>query len=188
MQNLGLLPGGTSSIATAVSADGLAVVGFDYTVGTARYRAFRWTGAGGMQDLGSLPGEGQTGYIFANGTNGDGSAVVGRIDEGNISAFLWTSSLGMVDLNAYLPTLGVNLTGWELVWANGISADGSSIVGRGTYNGVDRGWLVTGMVPEPGTMLAFCAGLAACAWRRRRRRHLNPGKREAPEAFKRLGG
>jgi probable HAF family extracellular repeat protein len=49
MQNLGVLPGGNWSAANAVSADGSIVVGSSDAGGV--YRAFRWTEAGGMEDL-----------------------------------------------------------------------------------------------------------------------------------------
>ena len=38
--------------------------------------------------------------------------VSGSIVPANARAFLWTPA-GMVDLNTYLPTLGINLTGWD---------------------------------------------------------------------------
>jgi probable HAF family extracellular repeat protein len=50
MQDLGTLPGGYYSVASGVSADGAVVVG---RAGNAagQDRAFRWTAAGGMEDL-----------------------------------------------------------------------------------------------------------------------------------------
>jgi probable HAF family extracellular repeat protein len=54
MQDLGTL-GGSYSWAYGVSADGAVVVGRAYNA--VGYRAFRWTAAGGMQDLGTLGGE-----------------------------------------------------------------------------------------------------------------------------------
>jgi probable HAF family extracellular repeat protein len=49
MQNLGVLSGDNWSAANAVSADGSIVVGSSDAGGV--YRAFRWTEAGGMEDL-----------------------------------------------------------------------------------------------------------------------------------------
>ena len=44
-------------------------------------------------------------------------------------AFLWRQDLGLVDLNVYLSTLGVSLTGWTLMSVGSISADGLTICG-----------------------------------------------------------
>jgi probable HAF family extracellular repeat protein len=143
MVSLGLPPGEDYrySRATAVTADGSVVVG-DGGTHSGHVYAFRWTAAGGMQDLGTHP-DGR--FWSASGVSGDGSVVVGTIDPecGCRRASLWTSSLGVVDLNAYLPTLGVDLTGWSLGKAIGISADGLTIVGDGDFNGAGRGWVVT---------------------------------------------
>ena len=55
MTDLGTLPGGTYSYASAINAAG-QVTGTADTAGGASH-AFRWTASGGMQDLGTLPGE-----------------------------------------------------------------------------------------------------------------------------------
>jgi len=169
IQSLGTLPGGLFSEASAVSRDGSVVVGKANPAGFGSfdYHAIRWTSAGGMQDLGALPG-GRLSWAY--GVSGNGSAVVGDSEgySGPIVVanlpFLWTSSLGMVDLNTYLPTLGLDLTGWELWRARAISTDGSAIVGIGYFNGDERAWLVTGMpVPEPSTFALWGAGTVALA-------------------------
>jgi len=113
---LGTLPGGFWSDAYGVSADGSVVVGWAYSVG--QYRAFRWTAAGGMQDLGTLGGWGSAAY----GVSADGSVVVGEAQNaaGHGRAFRWTPVGGMQDLG----TLGGNRS---VAW--GVSADGSVVVG-----------------------------------------------------------
>src|SRR6516162_7415867 len=71
-QGLGFLPGGNTSLARGVNADGTVVVG-QAIVGQGQ--AFRWTAASGMVGLGFLPG----GYTsLARGVNADGTVVVGR--------------------------------------------------------------------------------------------------------------
>jgi probable HAF family extracellular repeat protein len=88
--------GGDRSEATAVSADGSVVVGAAYNA-AGQWRAFRWTAAGGMQDLGTLPGGGGS---EATGVSADGSVVVGSAYNaaGQWRAFRWTAAGGMQDL------------------------------------------------------------------------------------------
>jgi hypothetical protein len=52
--------------------------------------------------------------------------------------------MGMVDLSDYLTSLGVDMTGWRLDAATGISADGRRIVGYGQSPGAGQtAYLVT---------------------------------------------
>jgi probable HAF family extracellular repeat protein len=69
---LGTLPGGDQSAAYDVSTDGSVVVGVAANA-AGQDRAFRWTAAGGMQDLGTLGGN----WSVARGVSADGSVVVG---------------------------------------------------------------------------------------------------------------
>lgn len=48
-------------------------------------------------------------------------------------AFLWTSAIGLPDLNVLLPSLGTSLQGRTPEQATGLSADGRTIVGIGTH-------------------------------------------------------
>ena len=164
MQELGPLSGGNSSVAKAISKDGSVIVGEKYSnFGSS---AFLWTESGGMQDLGTLPGGTSA---RAEGASGDGSSIVGQSNSSSgTSAFLWSSGSGMIDLNTYLPTLGVDLTGWKLTGARSISEDGSTIVGFGAYGGVTRAFAVSG-VPEPSALSLLSVGLGALAMMRRRR-------------------
>src|SRR5262249_24760110 len=138
MQDLGLLPSmyATDSLAFGLSADGAVVVGSSQT--DIADQAFRWTLPLGMQDIGSLLTGGND-SSEADAANADGSAVVGTFyssTAGDYHAFLWTTALGAVDLNIYLPTLGIDLTGWTLQYAKGISADGQTIIGYGDHSGL----------------------------------------------------
>lgn len=65
--------GGPASGAYGVSSDGTAVAGYAVNA-SGKSRAFRWTRASGMLDLGSLPGLDSS---FAFGISGDGKVVVG---------------------------------------------------------------------------------------------------------------
>jgi probable HAF family extracellular repeat protein len=120
--DLGTLPGGTSSQATAINGRGEVVGVSSVPQGM---HAFLWSRGDGMQDLGTLPGGGT--YSYAAGINLGGN-VAGTSDfaqpfMGNTHAFVWNESSGMHDLG----TLGCpNITG-----ANGINAF-SEVVGVST--------------------------------------------------------
>ena len=160
MQNLGLLsPGDSGSSAFGVNGDGSVVAGFSGT------NAVIWTN-GAAQDIGMLPGATNA---IAYTLSDDGSLVGGYSFFGfSPRATLWSRAMGTVDLNTYLPTLGIDLTGWNLQYTRDISTDGTTFVGEGTFNGEFRGWIVT--IPSPGaaTVLGL-GGLIATPFRRRKR-------------------
>lgn len=135
------------SSARAVTPDGAVVVGFSSYSGADErheYQPFRWE-SGEMAGLGFLPGHsnGQAEEVSA-----DGSIVVGwtmpGTDHANNpkTAFIWTEAGGMRDLKGVLESdHGLDLTGWTLTAAYGISHDGAVIVGAGVNPAGDReGW------------------------------------------------
>lgn len=157
MQSLGLLSAADgASSAWGVNADGSVVAG------SSGNNAVTWTN-GVAQNIGMLPGATSA---IAYTLSDDGSLVGGYSFFGfEATATLWSQTLGTVDLNTYLPTLGIDLTGWELDYTRDISADGSTIVGEGLFNGEPRGWVVT--IPSPGA--ATLLGLSGLMAARRRR-------------------
>lgn len=145
------------SAGLAISADASVVAGYDGLF------AARWVNGAGST-LGTAPGGS---FSVAYAISGDGQVIGGASDNatGDIVATIWTESLGMVDLNTYLPSVGVDLSGWYLMTTTGISFDGTTIVGAGIYNGVERGWVVT--VPAPGALgLLSVAGIVGVRRRR----------------------
>lgn len=146
MVGLGNLPGGDfGSRASEVSGDGSVVVGYGFS-NTNFLKAFRWTQGTGMVELGDLPGGGFDN--FASGVSFDGSVVVGgsNTDIGP-QAFLWTQAMGTVGLGD-LPG-GSSLVGENFSWAQGVSFDGSTVVGYSqSANGQEafRWTQATGMV------------------------------------------
>ena len=136
MEDLGALDGGSSS-ASDVNSDGSVVVGWSSSASGGR--AFRWTSASGMQDLGVSPGSTNS---SAAAVNPAGTVVVGS--SGGRAA-IWREGMGMVDLAVFLSAQGLDLSGWELTEAFGVSADGSVIAGFGARAGVGRNWIVSGI-------------------------------------------
>ncbi len=150
--------------AAAVSRDGRTVVGTSF--GPAGQEAFLWNAVDGMIGLGELPGG--TLYSVANDVSGDGRTVVGvSIDSSSYMAFIWDQIHGMRRVVDLLTEAGIDMSGWHLAAATGISADGRVIVGYGSNpfrpNSTEA-WLVDLgplPVPEP-TAMVICAGLALC--------------------------
>lgn len=165
----GLPGGGVVTQARALSADGSIAAGFSQSSGPFnRYHAVRWT-SNGIQDLGLFSGGIET---FGLGINASGDAVVGygRRSAGGNRAILWTEAFGMVDLNLYLPTQGVSLSGLVLDYAFAISPDGTAIGGMGHFqSGGNFGWVVTGLNPVPEPATASLLFLAFAVMRRTRR-------------------
>jgi probable HAF family extracellular repeat protein len=125
MQALGYLPGKNASFPNAISPDGSVIAG---TSGSA---AFRWTQGTGMVSLGQLPG---TRITHPAATNANGSIIVGSsaVDRDHATAFIWDAGHGIRSLQTVLATdCGLDLTGWNLQSASGITPDGSAIVGWG---------------------------------------------------------
>jgi len=149
MSGLGDLPGGNfDSSALGVSANGLVIVGYGTTAnGT---EAFRWTAADGMIALGDLPQPQYTSPVTnsrAFATSADGSVIVGYAN-GSVGyygqkAMRWDAIHGMQALADLLQAQGVDLTGWQLVAATAISANGQTIVGYGWHHSKIEAWRAT---------------------------------------------
>jgi|JI10StandDraft_1071094.scaffolds.fasta_scaffold34683_2 probable HAF family extracellular repeat protein len=143
MQSLGDLAGGlTNSYARDVSADGSVVVGFGSN-STSQSVAWIWDTAHGMRALPFVFGGAPSSSAWA--VSDDGSIAIGS---NNGQAFIWDAQNGTQSLHALLFGLGVDVTGWFLTEATGVSADGRSIVGYGINpSGATEAFLA--YIPEP---------------------------------------
>lgn len=152
--NLGVIPGGTISVAHGVSADGTVVVGygsdFDPDVpGSGTRQAFRWTAAQGMVGLGWLPGGAFGDSSTALAVSAGGSIVVGVSSAaGGTQAFRWTQAQGMTGLG--LPSGASDGRG------TGISGDNSTIIGQNRFSNRNRAFRWTSV--QGMTQLGFLAG------------------------------
>ncbi len=163
--------GSDGSEALAASYNGSTVVGrfFDDS-GT---RAFAST-PGGTHALTSLGGDYKNDVAHNVTANGLWAVGTSYDEDFGERAVLWNTVTGEVfDLNTYLPTLGIDLTGWQLECALDISDDGLTIIGQGYYtpelgDGYYSTWIA--VVPEPSAApLLGAAALAFAGWRRWRR-------------------
>ncbi len=175
---LGMLPSSVhvpGSGAIAVSADGSVVVGNssseDY--GRPASESFYWTAEGDMVGLGFIY-DPYYHFAFDNyvaAVSADGSVVVGKSDSdinesGKYRAYIWSADEGMQFLHDVLTNdLGLDLTGWTLTEATGISADGLTVVGTGINpNGETEAFIAR--LPEPGMLGLLGIGVAALFMRR----------------------
>jgi probable HAF family extracellular repeat protein len=116
--NIGTL-GGRSSTPLAISADGTVTYGSSVTA-NGETHAFKHTDAGGIEDLGILPGAKSS---HANAASANGSVIVGTniFSDNNTMAFRYTDDKGMKPLG----TLG-----GQKSEAVAISEDGAVITGN----------------------------------------------------------
>lgn len=137
---------------TSMSRDGGTVVGFSGYFSSTR-RAMKWTPTTGLVDIGLAtitPGD-QTSF---GAVTSEGIASLGWATySGNQAAVHWTEIGGFWDLNSYLASWGVNLTGWTLTECTGVSADATALCGNGYFNGQKRGWVVRGLQPVCGALV-----------------------------------
>lgn len=156
MVGLGDLAGGAFySSAIAISADGAVIVG--QGTSASGLEAFRWTQAGGMVGLGDLAGGSFS--SIAKAVSSDGSVIVGKGSSatGN-TAFRWTQAGGMESVAAWLINAGVNISAFtSLSEANGVSSDGTIVVGSGTSSNGAEAFIArvssigSGIIDTPST-------------------------------------
>jgi uncharacterized membrane protein len=131
----------------------------NYIVGSERYsnyqEVFLWQ-SGQMIGLGQLDGHSNKSIAYAVSNN---EIVVGMAEIDNYeNAFIWDQLSGIRELKDVLINgYNLDLTGWQLLKAYDISADGNVIVGSGINpEGIHEAWVAT--IPEPASLFLLALG------------------------------
>ncbi len=125
-----------------------------FVCGTSAQKAFLWSAATGMRDLGKLAGAASG---FAMSVSADGRTVVGWSGANvfDAQAVIWREGMTQVEsLQSYLTANGdPNAASWTLRYAYDVSGDGSRITGWG----IDpTGALQPYLVTLPPQVAAYC--------------------------------
>lgn len=136
------LPGGFAfGEAWGISGNGLVIVGDSESENG--IEATKWVD-GQPVALGDLPGGDFN--SSANDASEDGSVIVGygtSATSGFLGEAVYWDASGVHSIRDLLVAAGVDMTGWTLQVATGVSADGRTIVGNGTDpEGNPQGWIV----------------------------------------------
>lgn len=155
------VPGGSYGRALGINTTGDLIVGYWGLTGTSTTLAVRWRD-GIPENLGTAVGYTRS---LATAISDDGSVIVGEVSTGSVStAGIWTPSTGWLRLQDYMQSIGVVIpAGMNLQIANGISADGRTIVGT-SFSGHGEGFVIT--IPSP-SVLCFAAGVLLTFRRKR---------------------
>jgi probable HAF family extracellular repeat protein len=133
MTKMGTL-GGAWSQGSAINNKG-QVAGLAYTKNGSAHAFIASCATCALKDLGTFTGS--TSSLWGNAIN-DSGVVVGRSTfQNTYHAFVYSGGK-IKDLNSMIPAG----SGWVLIEADGINASGQ-IVGMGTHNGQERGFLLT---------------------------------------------
>ncbi|WP_310531808.1 autotransporter outer membrane beta-barrel domain-containing protein [Novosphingobium sp.] len=171
LQRLPDLSASKYSFVSGISRDGGTVVGASRGA-DGHVQAVYWRG-GSVVGLGYLPGSlqpisattGAENSTFALAASSDGSFIVGRANGVTFrtdKAWRWSAATGMQDLNVFAQNAGLNLNGFVLNDAVGVSDNGQKITGNSfnTAQNLSLGYVLSiAAAPPPPTTLTTSARL-----------------------------
>ena len=155
-------PPTSESFGYNISSDGTTKVGWGWLdTSQSKYQATYWKATANTATLIPIPAGRD--WQYGTAVDGDGTTFGGSLfDSGGtlIADGAWIWSIGdaqTTTVKAYLTGLGVDTTGWSFGWVTGMSDDGLSLVGTGTFNGTASIWAYS-VVPEPATLTLLSLG------------------------------
>lgn len=145
-QVLPLLTGGIHSAARAITRDGSMIAGgVNFPDGTAH--SVLWHERFGSIDLITTPAWAVFG---AWGMSGDGTTLVGTYNAASPpmnqpEGFVWRASTGPVNVNEWLPVLGINPSEWFVYGVSAVSHDGTVIAGIASHSNQSGVYVLRGL-------------------------------------------
>jgi hypothetical protein len=137
-----LLPGGTWSVAVALTTDGNRALVVGESAGAPQGEAYiRNSAINKTIRLGTPNGSWRANNL--GGISADGSVVALSWIDGNTPKFPGIhNAAGWHDLTDLATRAGVDLTGWSLRNITGLSPDATLVWGTGMHNGNTEGWIL----------------------------------------------
>ncbi len=90
------------------------------------------------------------------GMNDDGSVIVGKLKSKEV---IWINQEKPILIEDFATSIGVDMTGWNILGIWDISGDGSTIVGQARYQGRVEGFVLT--IPTPASAIPLTLALFA---------------------------
>lgn len=164
---VGAMSTSVEAVANAVSRDGTRAGGWSTAAGGIQRQGTIWQVGSSLNKtpLVAIPFIGTDNYAEVQALNSDGTVAAGYARDlvaGTRRAWLWDAANGSRDLSTLVPELA---SGWTNLNVRGMSGDGLTIVGDGSFGGTTTAWVA--VVPEPATVGLFVLGGLALLRRRR---------------------
>ncbi|HPZ96581.1 MAG TPA: immunoglobulin domain-containing protein [Phycisphaerae bacterium] len=157
---LNTLLGGPNTIYEAVvramSRDGTAQGGWSYYAGGGAWQQpVVWKDSLTPTAVPFIPGGDGDNWGEILALNGDGTVAGGYscrkntgVPDGPREALIWDAAYGTRQYQGLLTSeYGLDLAGWSLQEIRGMSADATTVIGNGTYDGQTRAWIVSAVTP-----------------------------------------
>ena len=174
VEEIGTLPGSSTTWAWSISGNGDAVAGSAY-FDSGESRAVRWTRGRGLEDLGAFPGSLYGGFATGVSFTGDQITGVCTTSEGAYHAFRWTPrglrDLGVAPGGTYSYGYAISGDG-EVVTGMGDSSSGDGAIRWSAREGMrplptvaPGDWSIGYAINRDGSAIAGGSGSNAVLWR-----------------------